>query len=55
MALEGIDGVARVRVNFAMKTARVTMSPGVPLSKEACDAAFDNTPYTMSSFDQVAP
>jgi copper chaperone CopZ len=55
VALEGIDGVDRVRVNFTMKTATVTLKPGASLSKEACDAVFENTPYGVSSLDQISP
>ncbi len=49
--LEQIDGVDRVDISFAAKTAMVTMRPGKSLSKTRCEAAFQNTPYGVASYE----
>jgi hypothetical protein len=42
-----------VRVNFATKTATVTLRLGKSLSKERCDEVFRGTPYRVSSFEET--
>ena len=42
-----------MRVNFAAKTATVTLRPGKSLSKERCYDAFRGTSYRVSSFEET--
>lgn len=42
-----------MRVDFAAKTATVTLRPGKSLSKERCDDAFRDTPYRVSSVEET--
>ena len=42
-----------MRVNFAAKTATVTVRPGRSLSKVRCDDAFRTTPYRVSIFEEA--
>jgi len=53
-ALSKIEGVASVEVDFAAKTASVTMQPGKSLTREDCDKAFTGTNYTVGSFEAAA-
>jgi len=52
--LEHVDGVESAIVNFDDKQAIVRMAPGKSLTKESCDAAFGNSGYWVSSFDEKA-
>lgn len=52
--LETVDGVERVRVDFAEKTASVTTKPGVTLTQAACAKALEGTPYTVSRIEPPA-
>jgi hypothetical protein len=45
--------VASVEADFDTKSATVTMQPGKTLTKAQCDQAFENTHYTVQSFDPV--
>lgn len=49
-ALESVDGVESVEVDFEKRQAVVSMKPGKELSQEACDKAFGNSGYFVSSF-----
>jgi copper chaperone CopZ len=51
-SLQNVDGVDRVQVSFDDKNAVVTMEPGKSLTQEACDKAFGNSGYFVSSFDE---
>jgi len=53
-ALSKIEGVASVEVDFASKTAAVTMTPGKTLTREDCTKAFTGTQYTVASFEAAA-
>jgi copper chaperone CopZ len=53
-SLEKIDGVRSVTVDFEHKQATVEMAPGKALSREACDKAFGNSGYFVSSFTEQA-
>lgn len=53
-SLEKIDGVESVTVDFETKQATVHMEPGKALSREACDKAFGNSGYFVSSFSEQA-
>jgi hypothetical protein len=41
--------VSNVEVDFAAKTAKVTMAPGKTLSQGMCDQAFQGSKYAVSS------
>jgi len=47
-----MDNVDKVRVDFAAKTATVTLEPGTTLTKEQCDAAFKDSPYRIVSLEE---
>jgi len=49
-----MDNVDKVRINFAAKTATVTLQPGTTLTKEQCDAAFNDSPYGILSLEEEA-
>ena len=51
-ALETVDGVEKVEVNFDEKNATVDMAPGKTLTADSCEQAFDNSGYFISSFDE---
>jgi len=51
-ALETVDGVEKVEVNFDDKNATVDMAPGKTLSADSCEKAFGNSGYFVSSFDE---
>ncbi len=53
-SLQGIDGVESVAVDFETKQATIRMAPGKALSREACDQAFGNSGYFVSSFAEHA-
>ena len=53
-SLQGIDGVESVAVDFDAKQATIRMAPGKALSREACDQAFGNSGYFVSSFAEHA-
>jgi hypothetical protein len=47
-----MDNVDKVRINFAAKTATVTLQPGTTLTKEECDAVFKDSPYGVLSLKE---
>lgn len=49
-SLKNLDGVDNVDVKFEDKQAVVTMKPGETLTQDACDKAFGNSGYFVSSF-----
>lgn len=51
-ALETVDGVEKVDVNFEAKNATVEMAPGKTLTADRCEQAFGNSGYFVSSFDE---
>ncbi|MBI5506471.1 MAG: heavy-metal-associated domain-containing protein [Deltaproteobacteria bacterium] len=53
-ALAKLDGAASAEVDFAAKTATVTMAPGKTLTREDCTKALAGTKYTISSFEAAA-
>ena len=52
-ALETVDGVEKVDVNFKDKNATVAMEPGKTLTADSCEQAFGNSGYFVSSFDEA--
>lgn len=52
-ALEKIDGVEAVEVDFAHKRAVVHVSKGHVLSTETCDKAFGNSGYFVEKLEEV--
>lgn len=51
-ALETVDGVEKVEVNFDEKNATVDMAPGKTLTADSCEKAFGNSGYFVSSFEE---
>jgi mercuric ion binding protein len=46
-ALESIDGVRSVEVDFDTKTARILADPTLELTTEICDRSFANQGYFL--------
>lgn len=53
-ALEGIDGVRSVDVDFETQTAVVTALEGTELTVESCDRSFGNDGYFVSELVALA-
>ncbi len=43
-----------IDVDFAAKTATVTMAPGKEFTRAQCDEAFKDSKYTVGTFEEVA-
>jgi copper chaperone CopZ len=52
-ALETIEGVESVEVDFEHKRAVVRVTEGHSLSSEACDKAFGNSGYFVEKIEEV--
>jgi hypothetical protein len=48
-----VDGVGDVTVDFARKTATVTMKAGHTLDKAACERAFEGQSYRVADFRTI--
>jgi copper chaperone CopZ len=51
-ALQSIDGVQSVEVDFDSGRAVVKMAPGKTLTEEACNKSFGNQGYFISSIEE---
>jgi copper chaperone CopZ len=54
-ALESVDGVESVQVDFESAQAVIKMQPGKDLTVEACDKSFGNQGYFVSAIEERAP
>jgi cation transport ATPase len=48
-----LDGVEKAEVSFETKVLKITMKPGKTMTKEALDAAFKDTDFSIKSFKAV--
>jgi copper chaperone CopZ len=53
--LERLEGVEKVQVSYADKSATITMKAGKTLDRETVAKALEATTFTVTSFEAVKP